>query len=746
MKERVKAIHRFRRFLQKNVCVICGCLVFVSFAAAQQPASSPATNAATDNNAPVQAGEDAGNYTIISTVEFGYRGLRVGGDLNKYQSDLNYRTGPRLFDSSFLMRSQDGKGGLFDSVILTTTGWGADPNGHMRFTVEKPEWYRLDGTYRRFNYFRFLNSFANPNWVFSPSSFSVPPKSITGEHGYNTEMKMGDFDLTILPKNRLIRFNVGYSPERLNGPAFTNYHLGGNEFNYPVELRSRADDFRFGAEGTLGPIDYSFLQGFRRFRDDGFTNLGATPGINLDPAKGQLTSFHHEEPSRGSIDFTRASIHTFLFKRLDITGRIIYSDSDSTFAFIENYSGTNWNARVNGWPPGPLPSTPNTLNLGRYNITGDTHRPSTLGDIAMTVLATNKLRISNTFRVDDFKIHGNAVLADFFSITRPNGAATQTDTIGFSNLDAHTNIEYRKYQNIVEGDYQFNPHYSIHFGYRYGHRRIEESFEGFDLGSNGSATGNTRFSTSTTDQNNTHVVFGGFKARPASNWTIYFDGERGTADNVFTRIGNYDYTNIRAKSRYAPSNKLSFNLAFISRDNANPSEIAGVSLNDFGVSIKSRVFTSSVDWNPNSRLSINTGYNYNWLNSNAVINFFFNNIQHPEGRSLYFVRNNFFFIDTTALLTSRVSLYTAYRINKDNGQGTRIADPAGTPGILVSSYPMSFQSPEARLAIKINRRLDWNFGYQYYNYNESDIVGPRPQNYHAHLPYTSLRLYFGRKE
>lgn len=43
-------------------------------------------------------------------------------------------------------------------------------------------------------------------------------------------------------------------------------------------------------------------------------------------------------------------------------------------------------------------------------------------------------------------------------------------------------------------------------------------------------------------------------------------------------------------------------------------------------------------------------------------------------------------------------------------------------------------------------RLDWNVGYQYYNYNESPIVGPRPQNYHAHLPYTSLRFYFGQRE
>jgi hypothetical protein len=187
-------------------------------------------------------------------------------------------------------------------------------------------------------------------------------------------------------------------------------------------------------------------------------------------------------------------------------------------------------------------------------------------------------------------------------------------------------------------------------------------------------------------------------------------------------------------------------LAVITKNNSNPSEIAGVSLSDFGVNIKSRTFTSAVDWSPNSRLSFSTGYNYNWVNSDAVIDYFFNSIRHPLGHTLYFVRNNFFFIDTTARLFPRVTLFASYRVNQDNGQGNRLADPTGTPGTLVNSYPMSFQSPEARLAIKINRHWDWNIGYQYYNYNESALVGPRPQNYHAHLPYTSLRLYFGRKE
>ncbi|HLM55557.1 MAG TPA: hypothetical protein VK422_05470, partial [Pyrinomonadaceae bacterium] len=86
----------------------------------------------------------------------------------------------------------------------------------------------------------------------------------------------------------------------------------------------------------------------------------------------------------------------------------------------------------------------------------------------------------------------------------------------------------------------------------------------------------------------------------------------------------------------------------------------------------------------------------------------------------------------------------------DTGQGDRLTNPANN--LLVTSFPMSFQSPEARVAIRVNRRIDWNIGYQYYNYNESRlaalnvpnfIVSPRPQNYHAHLPYTSLRFYFG---
>ena len=741
MKGSVKTVLRVLSGLMLVLLMTAGATI------AQQPTPTAKKSDTTKTAPPAevtsaQTGEDTGDYTITSSIEFGYRGSRIDGDVNKYKSDLNYKAGPRLFDSSFLMRSKDGKNVPFDTLLITSTGWGADPYGNLRALMERPKWYRFEGSYRKAKYFRFLNNIANPNWVFSPTTFNVPPNPVTGEHGFNARTQMGDFDLQLLPKNRTIRFNVGYSPERYSGPAYTNYHIGGNEFNPLSQLKSYANDFRVGADGTLGPIDFSFQQGFRRFRDESFIFLGATRGINLNSAVASFATWTRTEPTRTSVNYTTFSVHSLVAKKLDLTARVVHSSSNSKFIFVENMTGTNFNTRI-GSGAGAQLAPPNVLLLGQYNIPGNAERPNTLFDLGATLLATDKLRISNTFRVETFEINGADIFNDVFTVAR--GAVV--DTRSFSNLPVNKSTKYRKYEDTIEGDYQFNQNYSVHFGYRYGNRRIEQLLSGFALNSNAPTA---LIPEDEVENNHTNAFFAGFKARPAKNWTIYFNAEHGTADNVFTRIGNYNYTNIRAKSRWAPNRKINFNVAVITKDNANPSEIAGVSLTDFGVDVKSRTFTSSVVWNPSARLSFSTGYNYNWVNSDAVVDYFYQvqpaaSVRHPIGHSLYFMRNNFFYIDTIAQLCPRVSLYVSYRVNQDDGQGNRLADPTGTPGTLINSYPMSFQSPEGRLAIKINRHLDWNLGYQYYNYNESPLVGPRPQNYHAHLPYTSLRLYFGRK-
>lgn len=719
-------------------------------ARAQQPSPSPQKEAAAKTQSPApKDGGDAGDFQITSSVELGYRGLRVGGDLNKYQSDLNYRTGPRLFDTSLLATAKEGAASPFDTFLVTSTGWGGDPQGNVRFSVEKSSLYRFDGSYRRFKYYRFLNNFANPNYFSAANTTSLPSNPVTGQHGYDTRSRVGDFNLTLLPKNERVSFRVGFSPTSYSGPVFTTWHYGGDDFVLLSQARSRSKEFRLGADWRLGPVDFSLTQGFRRFTDrTSVDNEGVNLGVNLSTASNAfLRSIETVAPVKGRTNWTQFTGHTLLARKLDLTARFIYSGSRTEFDWTESVTATNFNTRITNLPGAINP--PNLMPLGQWYFNGGSDRPAARADFGATYVVTKKLRLSNTFSFDRFQIGGSDYYAGTFTLTRTNGTGAVT------LLPTGTSYElrkFRKFGDTFEGDYQFNERYSVHLGYRYGTTRVEEWAGGANLGNNGAPA---LAPSAALEENHTHAFVGGLKARPFKTWTLFANVERGTADRVLTRIGQYDYTNFRVRSRYAPNHKLALNLSLVTKDNSNPSAIDGVSLEDFGVDVKSRVFASSADYAPNARLSFSGGYNYNWVNSDSVIRYTY--AVPPAavpangaitGHALYYVRNHYLHLDTTAQPFRRVTFFASYRINRDLGQGDRVSNMPG--GLYVASYPVSYQSPEARLSFRLNRRLDANFGYQYYNYNESDFVqvgtNVPAQNYHAHAPYASIRLYFGQAE
>ena len=53
--------------------------------------------------------------------------------------------------------------------------------------------------------------------------------------------------------------------------------------------------------------------------------------------------------------------------------------------------------------------------------------------------------------------------------------------------------------------------------------------------------------------------------------------------------------------------------------------------------------------------------------------------------------------------------------------------------------PLRFDSPQARLSIRINRQIRWNAGYQYYGYNEKFASS---QDFRAQTGYSSLLFSF----
>ena len=257
-------------------------------------------------------------------------------------------------------------------------------------------------------------------------------------------------------------------------------------------------------------------------------------------------------------------------------------------------------------------------------------------------------------------------------------------------------------------------------------------------------------------QNQTHTFIAGTKIKPTKNWAIYADAEIGKADNVFTRLSNNDVRNFRLRS-ILRMNHFTVNFSGIIKDNDSPGLSTAFTGSvpfpsiDTTLTSKGRIFSASVDWTPRADLTLSGGYTYNHQTSRADIVVpvgapLFPSTRFLQGVSEYYIRDNYFYFDIHARPLKRVTIYASYRIDNDSGQGTRIET---RPQDFIDSYPMRFQMPEARIAFKITRNIDWNLGYQYYSYRETPDRNPfitnlfPAQNYTAHLPYTSLRFYFG---
>ena len=674
-----------------------------------QPSPSPASMGPSTNATDLTAAGDAiGNYNVVSSVELGVRGLSVSGSDNKYRSDLNYSPGARLFDSSFFLRSKEGTGGPFDEFLVNSSGWGGDPHGYTRISVEKSGSYRFDANVRRARYFNALQSFANP--------LNAP----IGQHTSNVRHNFSDFDFTGLPENRRVKFYLGYSRDTREGPGTTTVRFGGDEYAVASNSDTRANNFRAGIDARLLGFDLSLLQGARYFKDNSSYTVTLTNQGNNTANTSRIDQLFREVPTQGTHFFTRFSVHRLFAQKLDFTGRFIYLSGRSRYALFEQTSGRLANGNL---------AVPQTATAR-----GEAKRPASIGDIGLTFLATSKFRISNTFRFDNFRINGEEPLLDV--LRQRTFAGLPLATVTTNSFFART-TKYRRFMNTVEADYQFSPSYSVHAGYRFTDRHIELAH--LDR----TTTLTTR---SEEVDNQTHAAIFGFKARPVKAWTIYFDGEHGDADSVFTRLANNDFTNFRLRNRINANSQIALNFSFITKDNTNPADVITSPSVPFGtppgaldVNIKSRHFTSSVDWTPNARFSLSSGYTHMRVTSIAGILLPISG-QRRVGESQYFSRDNFFFFNAFVRPVSRVTFYAGYHINKDNGQGDRVS-PSNV--ILIDSYPMSFQSPEARVTLKLNRVLDWNVGYTYYNYKDKFFP---IQNYHAHLPYTSLRIYFGRGE
>ena len=98
------------------------------------------------------------------------------------------------------------------------------------------------------------------------------------------------------------------------------------------------------------------------------------------------------------------------------------------------------------------------------------------------------------------------------------------------------------------------------------------------------------------------------------------------------------------------------------------------------------------------------------------------------------------------MVKDRVEIYAGLTRVEDKGDGRALAAGAGigSPRSIfqvVQTFPLTFQSPQARVSLKLSQRLRWNAGYQYYGYRQEFNQNPN-LNYQANTGYTSLAFAF----
>ena len=623
-------------------------------------------------------GENTGDYNVMDSFETGYRYAVVNGNVGTYRADVNYGNGIRLLSSNLSVNSRDGHGRWFDQIVLTTEGLGNDPYQAVTLRIEKNKLYRYDMQWR-------LDDYYNPNLVLT-----------SGAHFMDTSRHLQDHNLTLLPQSK-IQFHLGYSRNTQDGPALSTVELTGDPASLlPVfeNIRREQDEYRLGADLDLAGFKLTLLHTWVEFKEDS----GYQQSNPL--------AFQGSEPYHGSSPYWLGNL-TKTSKSLAVNGRITYVDGKRNFIMDQSAFGV----------------TPLGAQNQQVLVNGDAARPSLAGDLSISLFPSTRLTVVNNTSVNSTRIDGTSNYEQF-------DLATQTaNTVSFRYLGLRT------IANATDLHYRANTWLSVYGGYHYSERRIRD-IEDF-------ASVPAALSGQMYEQEN-HLQEGllGIRLQPLKPVTINLQSEIGRADRPFTPVSDRNYHGLGGRFEYRVK-KLSFGASYKENYNNN-----SVSLGNY--SSHARNYAASVSWAPHDWFALDANYAKLHLDALSGIMFFATPDLSTSIASNQTYISNIHAANLSARFTvaKRVDLYLGYNITRDTGDGRGSAAPAGItdPTTLiftpVQTFPLNFQSPQARVSIRLSPKLRWNAGWQFYNYHEEFGLLSFYQGYHANTGYTSVTWAF----
>jgi hypothetical protein len=639
-----------------------------------------------DTVAPVR-GENAGNYNIVQSWEFGYRFASVGGDDGQYRSTVNFGDGLRLLSSYLTINTRDGRGHWFDEIALTTQGLGNDPYQSVTLRVQKNAWYRYDLLWRSNDYF-------NPGLTVAD-----------GEHLEDTTYQWQDHDLTLFPQN-WFRVRAGYSRTTQDGPALSTvqeFDTQGDVFPLFQNTRQEYNEYRAAADIVLKSFHLSVLHRWEYFKDDTTDSLTVTEaGAPTDPS--QLTGFARAQPYRGRTPGWLVNLYGER-KWIAMNGRFTYAGGRGDFVQNEYAIGTD-----------RFGNAQNVQTL----VTGNGDRPVLSGSLNVTLFPASRLSVTNDTSVSDTRMTGNNSIEQF------NNATFTAQQLNFQFLGVllitnSTDVKYRVSKKL-----------DFFAGLRYSDRQIRSTEDA-------TVPGYPFEGISASQSNQLWAGVAGVNWTPLRDLRVHLETEVGSNDHPFTPIGLGNYNVIRSRVQYR---KKHYSLGGSYLENYDNNSILITAY-----SSHSRSYTGSASWNAKSWLSIDASYSKLHLDTVGGLAFFAGTPSRPtDDQSIYISNIHAGNLGLRFPVTARANFYVGYNITKDTGDGRASSitqtTPAGQLLYSVQTFPLTYQTPLVRLSVKITPKLRYNVGYQYYGYHEEFGLLSVSQSYRAHTGYTSLLWSF----
>ena len=758
-----------RSLISKSFAVKLVLVVLTAVLVGFLPETLPAQTSNTSQSPADSDGITSGGYQIHSSVELGGRAAGVSGSGDMYDTLVNLQSGPRFLDETLSMRSLDHQGLLFDDLDLNSFGWGGDPNNALRLRADKGNWYNLQGSFRRDQYFSDYNLLANP---LNPPTSTPSIPVLNSPSAFETTRRMTDVDLTLLPQSH-VSFRLVYSHNNMTGPVYSSVHEG-TEGLLLQPWNTTMNSYRMGVDWKVAPRTVlSYDQYFNYYRGDTDSSLtpfaptllpSGTPvelGLSIDTANkepcavvppatslvssGTLTNvtcsayfnYLRNQRIRTSTPTERLSLRSSYFQRFEVVASYSYSDADMSTPLYESFNGLITRT-----------STRAFLGTGMANA----NRISDNLDLGATVHLTKHLRLIDKFYFFAFRIPQNGNFSEgdndcinpaTCTLLTPLSATTPTTTPTLTQSSFNQSLK----RNQSELAWDISKKVGARIGFRYGDRvfNLFNDFTGGETFNNFSTTGQDHFVV----HEDTALL--GFWARPSHNLRLNFDMEHSNYDNVIVRIAPRKESRYRFQTNYNPRPwaVLGGSINLLEDSNGNSfTNYAGHNRN-YGV-------TASLA--PREQFGVDLAFNYNDVIQNALICFA---DTPPTGVTLPFVTGaascaaneptnpllaKSFYTNHTSfgMATARLRFDRITTVNV-GGSITNVDGSVPQFNILQpqGSAQYTYYQPVVYLSVDLGHKLAWNTGWNYYQYNEGSFVGPTaPRYFHANTLTESLRYSF----